>query len=177
MRAFTVRVIIGSAGCDTANLVVPPDILVLKSVQAFSDPVNGLDNPKAIPGSAMLYTITATNSGGAIHTDRVVITDPIPTNTELFVGDIGVASAGPLLFTDGTPASGFNYSMITLASTTDNISFSSDNGLSYDYTPIPNGNGYDIAVTDIKVSLSGPFNASIGAPHPSFSISFRVRLK
>jgi uncharacterized repeat protein (TIGR01451 family) len=113
MRAFTVRVIIGSAGCDTANLVVPPDILVLKSVQAFSDPVNGLDNPKAIPGSAMLYTIKVTNSGGAIDTGRVVITDPIPTNTELFVGDIGVTGAEPLLFTDGTPASGFSYSMIT----------------------------------------------------------------
>jgi hypothetical protein len=155
----------------------PPDILVLKSVQVYSDPVNLQDNPKAIPGSVMFYTVMVTNRGGSTDTDTVVITDPMPVNTEVFVNDINGAGSGPLLFTDGNSVSGLSYSMNSLASTTDNISFSNDNGASFGYTPIPNVDGYDIAVTDIKVSLSGPFNASSGAPHPSFSIIFRVRVQ
>jgi uncharacterized repeat protein (TIGR01451 family) len=154
-----------------------PDILILKSVQVYSDPVNGQDNPRAIPGSVMLYTITVTNSGGAADSNTVVITDPMPTNTELFVDDISVVGSGPLLFIDGTPISGLSYNFTSLASIADNIAFSSDNAASFAYTPIPNGDGFDIAVTDIKVSLSGPFHASIGAPHPSLSLSLKVRVK
>jgi len=155
----------------------PPDILVLKSVQVYSDPVNLQDNPKAIPGSVMFYTVMVTNRGGSTDTDTVVITDPMPVNTEVFVNDINGAGSGPLLFTDGNSVSGLSYSMNSLASTTDNISFSNDNGASFGYTPIPNVDGYDIAVTDIKASLSGAFKASTGAPHPSFSIIFRVRVQ
>jgi len=155
----------------------PPDILVLKSVQVYSDPVNLQDNPKAIPGAVMLYTVLVTNRGGATDTNTLVITDPMPANTEVFANDINGVGSGPLLFMDGTAKSGLSYSMSSLASTTDNISFSNDNGVSFVYTPMPSVDGYDSAVTDIKVSLSGPFKASSGAPHPSFSISFRVRVK
>jgi hypothetical protein len=154
-----------------------PDILVLKSVQVYSDPVNLQDNPRAIPGSVMLYTVLITNRGGPTDTDTVVITDPMPPNTEVFVNDINGVGSGPLLFIDGPGVSGLSYSINSLASTTDNISFSNDNGASFVYTPIPSVDGYDSAITDIKISLSGPFKASIGAPHPSFSISFRVRVQ
>jgi uncharacterized repeat protein (TIGR01451 family) len=156
---------------------VPPDILVLKSVQVYSDPVNLHDNPKAIPGSVMLYTVLVTNRGGATDNDTVVITDPMPANTEVFVNDINSVGSGPLLFMDGPAVSGLSYSINSLASTTDNISFSNDNGASFVYTPIPSVGGYDSAITDIKVSLSGAFKASSGTPHPSFSISFRVRVQ
>jgi len=165
------------AGCIALFPPPLPDILVLKSVQVYSDPVNLQDNPKAIPGAAMLYTILVTNQGGATDADTMVITDPMPVNTEVFVNDINGVGSGPLLFTDGTSVSGLSYSMNSLASTTDNISFSNDNGASFVYTPIPSAGGYDSAVTDIKVSLSGAFKASTGAPHPSFSIRFRVRLQ
>jgi hypothetical protein len=154
-----------------------PDILVLKSVQVYSDPVNLQHNPKAIPGSVMLYTDLVTNRGGVTNTDTVVITAPMPVNTDFFVNDINGAGSGPLLFTDGTSASGLSYFMESLASTTDNISFSNDNGASFIYTPVPSVAGYDSAVTNIKVSLSGAFKASNGVPHPSFSISFRVRVQ
>jgi hypothetical protein len=166
------------AGCIALFPPPPlPDILVLKSVQVYSDPVNLQDNPKAIPGAVMLYTILVTNQGGATDSDTMVITDPMPVNTEVFVNDINGVGSGLLLFTDGTTVSGLSYSMNSLASTTDNISFSNDNGASFVYNPIPSTGGYDSAVTDIKVSLSGSFKASTGAPHPSFSIRFRVRLQ
>jgi len=172
-------VIIGSDDCTPPPQppVVLPDILVLKSVQVYSDPVNLQDNPKAIPGAVMLYTIQVTNQGGATDADTMVITDPMSVNTEVFVNDINGVGSGPLLFTDGTSVSGLSYSMNSLASTTDSVSFSSDNGVSYGYTPIPDVDGFASAVTDIKVSFNGPFNASDGAPYPSFSISFRVRVQ
>jgi hypothetical protein len=122
----------------------------------------------------MVLTIQVTNRGGGVDSDTVVITDPMPANTVVFANDINGTGSGPLVITEGTSVSGLSYAFESLGSTTDNISFSNDNGVSYAYTPIPNVDGYDSAVTDIKVSLSGPFNASSGAPHPSFSISFKV---
>jgi hypothetical protein len=107
----------------------------------------------------------------------VVLIDTTAINTEVFVNDINGNGSGPLIFTDGTPTSGLSYFIDSLASTTDNISFSNDNGASFVYTPMPGPDGYDSAVTDIKVSLSGALKASSGAPHPSFSISFRARLQ
>jgi uncharacterized repeat protein (TIGR01451 family) len=155
----------------------PPDILVLKSVQVYSDPANLQDNPKAIPGAVMLYTLMVTNRGGPTDTNTVVITNPMPANTEVFANDINGVGSGPLLFTDRAAVSGLSYAINNLASTTDNISFSNDNGASFLYTPIPSDDGYDDAVTDIKVTFSGLFKASSGVPHPSFSINFRVRVQ
>jgi hypothetical protein len=166
-----------SAGCDALFPPTPADILILKSVQAYSDPVNLQNNPKAIPGAVMVLTIQVTNRGGGVDSDTVVITDPMPANTVVFANDINGTGSGPLVITEGTSVSGLSYAFESLGSTTDNISFSNDNGASYVYTPIPNVDGYDSAVTDIKVSLSGPFNASNGAPHPSISISFRVMVQ
>lgn len=104
-----------------------PDILLLKSVVTFSDPVNGETNPKAIPGAISLYTITATNQGdSAADNDTVVITDPIPANTELFVGDINDPGSGLVQFVDVTTASGLTYTFTSPSSTTDDVDFSNE---------------------------------------------------
>ena len=77
------------------------DILVLKSTQTFSDPVNGTTNPKAIPGASVIYTIAVTNQGnGPTDTNTVVLTDAVPENTSLFVGDLD-GSGSPLSFLTG----------------------------------------------------------------------------
>jgi hypothetical protein len=171
-------VVNGPTACDALfPAPAPPDLLVLKSVQVYSDPANLQDNPKAIPGAVMLYTVLVTNRGGPTDTDTVFITNPMPANTEVFANDIDGVGSGPLLFTDGPAVSGLSYAINNLASTTDNISFSNDNGASFLYTPIPSDDGYDSAVTDIKVTFSGLFKASSGEPHPSFSINFRVRVQ
>ncbi len=161
------------------NVFIPmPNILMLKSVIVQSDPVNGAVNPKAIPGAAMLYTVTATNQGpGAADADSVVVTDPIPANTELFVNDLGGAGSGPVLFSNGATPSGLSYSFINLGSGADNIAFSSDSGATWTYTPVPDGNGYDANVTNIRVSPSGAFNGAVGPNQPSFNLQFRVRVK
>ena len=97
-----------TAGVALFPPTIRPDILILKSVQVYSAPINLQDNPKAIPGAVMLYTVLATNRGGVVDTGNVVITDPMPANTEVFVNDINGVGSGPLVFADGTQASGLS---------------------------------------------------------------------
>ena len=151
-----------------------PDILVLKSAQTISDPVASAD-PKSIPGAIVLYTITITNQGlSAVDADTLDITDPIPANTELFVGDLGNLPAGsPVAFIDGATPSGLNLSFIGLGSTTDDIEFSTVSGL----PPVPDADGYDEGVTELRLQPTGSFAASDGVNHPSFSIMFKVRIQ
>jgi len=167
-----------SLDANTVSLPPLPSITIVKSVVAYSDPVNGLSGPKAIPGSFMFYTILVTNTGqGAVDSNTTVITDPLPANTELFVGDINGAGSGPVLFTNGATASGLSYSFISLGSAADNLSFSNDGATSYAYSPAADANLCDAAVTHLKISTGGIFRASNGTNHPSFSLKFRVRVK
>lgn len=149
---------------------------VLKSVVAYSDPINGTTSPKAIPGSEMVYTVQVVNTG-LIAASNVVITDPLPANTEFFAGDINGAGSGPVRFVDGSIVSGLAYSFISLSDGTDGISFSNDGGGTYTYTPVPDGSGFDANVTNIKITPTGTFNASDGTNNPSFELKFKVRVK
>jgi CSLREA domain-containing protein len=165
-------------GAYEAELLILPDIIMVKSVQTFSDPYNGETNPKAIPGAAMLYTVAATNQGaGTADTDTVLITDPISTNTALFVGDINGSGSGPVLFTDGATASGLSYTFTSLNSTTDDVDFSNDGGTTYTYVPVPDADGFDANVTHMRVTPKGTFNAASGGDIPSFEVKFKVKVK
>lgn len=163
---------------NTVSAPLLPTLSFVKSVQTYSDPVNGVSSPKPIPGSLMLYTILVTNTGpGTVDNGTTVITDLIPANTELFVDDINGAGSGPVLFIDGATASGLSYNFISLASATDNLSFSNNGAISYVYSPIIDANQCDTTVTHLKISLNGIFSASNGTNHPSFIVKFRVRVK
>jgi len=158
-------------------IVIPPDIIVLKSAQTIDDPVGSAD-PKSVPGANVLYSITVTNQGGGpADADTVIITDAIPANTDLFVGDLGGLPAGsPIAFIDGATPSGLSLSFIGLGSPADDIEFSNVSGAPYTYTPVDVG-GYDSAVTDIRLLTKGTFAASDGTNHPSFTIMFKVRIQ
>ena len=165
---------------DSVDVTIKPspDILTLKSVQTLSDPANGTSNPIAIPGAVMQYTITSTNSGfGTADADSVTVTDSIPTNTEMFVGDISAAGSGPLAFSDGSTPSALAYSFVALGNTADDIEFSNDDGGSFNYTPVPDADGYDNNVTHFRGLTSGAFAASNGSNNPGFSFQFRVRVQ
>ena len=165
-------------GGNGGTINLSPDILTLKSVQTLSDPANGTSNPKAIPGAVMQYTISSTNSGfGAADADSVTVTDSIPINTEMFVDDIAGAGSGPLAFIDGSTPSALAYSFVALGSTADDIDFSNDGGVTYNYTPAPDADGYDSNVTHFRGLTSGTFAASDGINNPGFSFQFRVRVQ
>jgi uncharacterized repeat protein (TIGR01451 family) len=167
-------------GVGTFRVVLMPSITMLKSVQTFADPFNSTTNPKSIPGATMLYTVAVTNSGRGTA-ENMTVSDPIPANTDLYVGDIAGAGSGPVLFTDGpslspaAPASGLSYTYSGLGDLSDSIVFF--NSLGNPITPVPDADGFDASVRSVQITPAGSFNASGGVNNPAFSLKFRVRIK
>lgn len=156
----------------------PPAILLQKNLVTVYDPINNTTNPKAIPGSWVDYTITTSNTAiGDVDNDTLIVTDPLPANVALFVGDLGGAGSGPVEFTDGAgaAASGLTYTFVSLADTGDDVAFSTD-GISYNYTPIPDADGFDFAVRYIRINPKGVFQGSTGIP-TTFDLRMRVRVQ
>jgi uncharacterized repeat protein (TIGR01451 family) len=159
----------GTGSAATGVLTVGlPNITMLKTVQNYSDPVNGTANPRAIPGAMLQYTILVTNFGnGATDADSVIINDPIPQKTTL------VVSGTPVGFTDGARASGLTFTWGGLGNAIDDVMFST-NGTDFSYTPSPGANGADPAVRYLRINPKGAFNGSDGTNNPSFSLTFKV---
>lgn len=165
----------GSAGAPsaTATLAVNPPMTVAKTSLTLSDPANGTVNPKSIPGAFVAYNIAVSNTGtGTIDPNTVMITDAVPAQSDLIVADAGGPGSGPVVFVDGMPASGLTYSFVSLASTTDDVDFSSNGGTTYTYVPIPDAFGVDPSVTHIRIHPNGPVAAG-----RSFVVRFRVRIE
>jgi hypothetical protein len=154
-----------------------PVISLQKTSVVLSDGINTI-NPKRIPGALVEYNIIASNTGsGAADNNSIILTDAIPANTALYINDISGAGTGPVRFVDGSPPSGLNYQFVSLASTTDNLSFSNNNGVSYSYIPTPDAAGLDSQITNIRINMTGQFLANSGSGNPSFSLKFRVKVK
>jgi uncharacterized repeat protein (TIGR01451 family) len=161
----------GSASTSTASVgftvTAPPPLTLVKASQAYADPVNGLTNPKMIPGGYAAYTVTVTNPHAfAITADTIALVDATPPRLDLFVGNVPNGS-GPILFQNGATPSGLTYTFGGLASTTDDVDFSSDGGSSWSYAPAPNAQGVDPAVTHVRIRPKGSMAAG-----SSFALSF-----
>ena len=169
-------VLLGSAGL--AAQASAAALTITKTYADVSDPIDGTVLPKAIPGAVIDYTIKVSNPNAVTVAKSIVITDSItttlPAGADYYVGDL--AGAGPVVFTDGGVAgiggSGLTYTYTSLASTTDSLSFSNDGGVTWTYVPTPDTDGYDAAVTNIRVSPSSNFAAS-----GSFTLRLRIRVK
>jgi hypothetical protein len=160
---------------DTIEVIVPPALLVTKTVRTVEDPISMTTNPKAIPGADVLYTAIITNEGaGTVDTDSLVITDPVPADGCLKVADIGGPGSGPVQFADGSPSSNITYSFIGLSDGSDDVSFSNDGGITFSYSPVAGLAGCDSNVTHIRINPKGSFAADTGAGSPSAEFSFRV---
>lgn len=159
------------ANFDLASAVFKPAVALTKSGAPYSDPQNGTINPKLIPGGVAEYTIVATSpSSYTVSTNSIVLTDATPANAELIVADIGSAGSGPAGFAAGS--SGLTYSFGSLASATDDIDFSNNNGASWTYTPVADGNGADAAVTNVRLRPQGTMAASAAA---TFRLRYRIK--
>jgi len=165
----------------TDMITVPsaPNLLVTKSRSTVYDPVVGVSaNAKSIPSARVDYTIRVENRGsGAADANTVTITDPVPPRTRLYVGNLNGLGSGPVVFTNGSPSSGLGYTFTSLASTTDNVAFSNNGGVSYTYTPIPDADGFDGTVTHLRVTFSGSMNAAGMSGNPWASVRFRVAVR
>lgn len=111
-----------------------------------------------VPGADLTYTIAFSNVGTASATS-LVVTDPIPANTDFKVG-----SATASLGTTGLTVS---------------VSYSSNGGSTWTYTPVSGGGsapaGYDRNVTNIRWVFSN--NLSQTPPNNAGSVSFTVRIR
>ena len=70
-------------------------VSVVKSSRIVSDPVNGTNNPKAIPGAVIEYCIAVTNASGAATATDVAVSDDLPGDVTFTVGSgilIGTAT-------------------------------------------------------------------------------------
>ncbi len=144
----------------SSTLIVTGAMSAGKTASVISDTVSGTANPFAIPGATVEYLISFTNPGpGAIDAGTIVINDAIPANTTFLNSNIGGPGSGAITFVDSSPVSG-------LSLTAGGVAYSNDNGATYAYTPVA---GADPAVTDLRVTLSGPMAAGRTA-----SIRFRV---
>lgn len=157
----------------------PPALLLQKGALTVYDPFNTTTNPKAIPGSWVDYTITAENGGkGDVDNESLVITEPLPADVDLFVGDLGVPASGPVEFTDGSgaAASGLTFVYGGLTDLTDDVEFSTD-GVDYTFVPTPDADGFDSAVRYIRMNPSGTFLGRPTATPTTFDLRIRVRVQ
>ena len=156
----------------------PPDIKLLKTSMTYSDPVNGKVNPKSIPGAITEYTLAISNNGlGSADPNSIALSDAIPANTALYVGDISGTGSGPVEFVNGVTLSGLRYTFSGLSSTSDDLSFSDNGGSDYDYSPVADALGVDSSVTHIRIATKDTFLASDGTEIPSFELKFRVLIQ
>jgi hypothetical protein len=148
-------------------------LTMTKASAAINDPYNGATNPKLIPGARVSYTVTVSNPNAfALTNNSVVVTDPTPATLKIYVADIGSAGSGPLAFVDGSPSSSLSYSFVSLSSSADDVDFSSDDGATWTYTPVPGSDGTDPAVSRIRIRPRGAM-----AANSSFELRFQYVIR
>jgi len=121
----------------------------------------------------MQYTISVTNSGaGTVDSGTTVVTDAIPADTVLCVAN--ACNNPTVAFTCSvTPACG-----LSLAVGAD-VTYSNQagGGPPYTYPPAPDADGYDAAVTGVRINPTGVFSGESGGNNASFSLMFKVKVK
>ena len=128
-----------------------PNVGLQKSVSPTSP-------AQLIPGADLVYAIAFTNSGTA-SASSLVVTDPIPANTDFKVGSV-TSSLG----TTG----------LTVA-----VAYSNNGGSTWTYTPVSGGggasSGYDRNVTNIKWTFTGSLSQT--SPNNTGNGGFTSRIR
>jgi hypothetical protein len=158
----------------TAPAMADP-LTITKTATVVSDTLGNLI-PRSMPGSVVDYRVTFTNPlanlGKPVR--NMQMDDTLPDNVVLRVTDIATAGKGPIEFTDGgllgLGASSLTCTFVSLSSTSDCIDFY--DGTSWNYTPVPDANGYDANVRAIRVRPITTFATS-----GSFQLRYRVKIR
>ena len=138
-----------NSATDTTTIDPVPVVNLVKSVSPSGN---------QSPGTDLVYTINFSNTGN-LAARNLVITDPIPANTDFKIGSM-TSSLG----TTG----------LTVA-----LAYSNNSGTTYVYTPVSGAGGapagYDRLVTNVRWTFTG--NLSQTAPNNAGSVSFTVRIR
>lgn len=155
------------------HALLEPNLSVTKTNVSFADPLGG---DFALPGATVEYLITVQNGGNAPpNYDSMTLTETLPAQISLVIGDFGLPGSGPFQYQDGTSASGLTCNFISFASTTDCYSFSTD-GTNFSHVPSDVGDGTDPAVTHVRITPTGYMAPDTGAGATSFTLRFRGRI-
>ena len=149
------------------------DLDISKTSSVITDGISA-SNPKSLPGAIVQYTVLITNNLDAPDSDSVVITEALPSDVDLFVGDL--SAGAPFEFVEGSPGCTFTVPFVSLSSTSDAIEFldSSDTP----FTPVPDADGFDSSVRSFRISPIGQLAAYSGTgSQPSCSLSFNIRIR
>jgi uncharacterized repeat protein (TIGR01451 family) len=154
-----------------------PNIVVVKTVQTYSDPINTAPPYRSIPGAVMEYAVIVTNSGaGPADNNSTVLTDAVPANMTLFVG---TASGDPVTFScSAVPGCGltFNYAAnVRYTNVFPLPALLAPPNACGNFTYVPSGS-FDANVRGVCVNPAGILNGSTGPPHPQFTIRYRMRI-
>ena len=90
----------------------------------------------------------------------------------------GISGQGPVMEQPSVPSSSLSYSFEALNSQTDDIEFSDNNGLNFNYSPVPDSEGTDKNVTHFRINPKGSFLPPSGIETATqFTLKFRVQLQ
>ena len=136
-----------------------PQLSISKLSFVISDPYNGTSNPKRIPGAIVEYRLAISNTGsGTVDNGSLLLTDAVPPNTALCVSATCSGVADPIVFdASGSPVPTgltFNYAS--------NVTFSVD-GTDFSYLPVPDLEGFDDAVTHVRIIPGGIFAGGVAS--------------
>ncbi|MEI9903486.1 MAG: hypothetical protein WDN06_05530 [Asticcacaulis sp.] len=177
MKRTFLKVLALAAAMAAATCASAAPLTIAKTLATSSDPIDVLNPPKAIPGAVITYTLTVRNPNLATTAKNVVITDSIttatPANAEYYVG---LNDANPFVYIDGLlgllGTTGLTYTWGGVNSASDSVDFSCDGGSTWGCTVHPGADGYDPAVTNIRITFSNNFPGSTG-----FTFAIRARVK
>ncbi|MFC7537864.1 hypothetical protein ACFQPG_10885 [Sphingomonas sp. GCM10030256] len=172
----TAQAFFGSATTAVAQAafqqVAPVALTANKTSSIASNAQEGTINAKALPGALVDYVVTVANPNPLpIDADTIVVSDRTPTNMKLCLTDVGAPGTGPVRFADGQPPSGLTYVYGGLASSTDRLDFSDDNGATWTFLPVLDADGCNSRVTHVRIRPTGAFAAS-----GRFTLQLRYRL-
>ena len=154
---------------SVSTSVIAPALRATKLSEILSDPVSS-GSTEAHPGAFVRYAVNVVNSGtGTVDNTSLVLTDPVPPGTSLYVSTAG---GPPVEFINGTPASGLNFSYPA------SVTYSNQpgGGPPYTYVPVPDANGV-VRTSPDCASRRRRHERRQRAGDPSFTVRFRVRIR
>jgi hypothetical protein len=148
-------------------------VVLTTSTGTTWDPVNGTTNPKALPGGKRRMIVNVTNPDLVpVDKDTLGLNLWVPVGTSVALDGDGTTSGSFLNFTEGSPASALAVNYATPGSATDDVDFSSDRGMSWNYVPVAGDTVSQSAVTNVRVRPKGTMAAG-----SRFSLSVSLTTK
>lgn len=152
------------------------DVTVTTSSQIITDGVS-FTNAKLLPSAVIDFTTQVANRSALPKLpDALFVTNPIPPQLILYVGDLAAPGSGPVVFAQGTRSSQLACTFGGIADGRDCLEFSNNNGATFNYEPVPDANGYDAAITHMRIRPQGLMAPALLQP-ASFVLRYRMKVK